>query len=392
MAVGRVHRIGRVSSVRRPSLARALVPVLAGIALTTAAASAHTGDAHQAPAAGSASSGASAQDVPARVPKVGDEAPALGALTMLAGAPVTALERGQVHLVVFWAPWSGASTQLFPRLADLQRRHGERGLEVVAITAADARGSTFERARSALEELRAFTGFSIAFDPAGVSQQRYLGTNAPPMSFLIDRQGRIVVAGNPVESELRLPAVLAGQHDLDALELEVERRPLVLADGIRLQRQFDDAFRRGDWATTRARCDDLLALDRARFRRFAVVRFQIYLLYAGRLDEAYAEGRALLEGLARDDVGMLGTIAWSIVDPSADLSRRDLALAAECAQRAVDLSGRRNPTLLETLARVHHALGALERAIDVQREACHLDPTREGPLREYEAELAQRAK
>lgn len=327
-----------------------------------------------------------------RPPHVGELAPELGALTPLAGERATALERGKVHLVVFWAPWSGASTQLFPRLADLQRRHGERGLRVLAITAADARGSTFESARASVDELRAFGGFSIAFDATATSQQRFLGSSLPPLSFLVDRDGRVVVAGNPVEAELRLPAVLAGQHDLDLIVSEVERRPLVLADGIRLQRALDDAYRRGDWPGVRARCDELLALDRARFRRFAVVRFQALLLGAGRLDEAYAEGRALLEGIARDDVGMLGTIAWSIVDPGAHVERRDLALAAECAQRAVDLSGRRNPTLLETLARVHHALGALERAIDVQREAFRLDPTREGALREYEAELVARGR
>src|SRR6188508_394840 len=42
-------------------------------------------------------------------PRVGDLAPELGELTWLAGEPVKALERGKVYVVVFWAPWSGAS-------------------------------------------------------------------------------------------------------------------------------------------------------------------------------------------------------------------------------------------------------------------------------------------
>lgn len=326
-------------------------------------------------------------------PGVGDLAPELGRLEWITGEPVAALERGKTYLVFFWAPWSGASTQLFARLSEMQRKNADRGLVVIAITAPDARGTTFEAARARVNELRAFAGFRIAFERSATTRQRYLGlasTTQPPFAVLVDRDGRIAVYGNSVEAELRLPSVLAAQHDLRALAVESTERRNILEQGLRLQREFDDAYRSGNWPAARQRCDQLLALDRARFRRFAVARFQVLLLAAERLDEAWAEGRALLEGIARDDIGMLGTIAWSIVDPAAPLAHRDLVLAGECAQRAVDLSGRRNAVLLETLARVHQQQGELERAIEIQREALRLDPTREGALHEFEAQARAR--
>lgn len=326
-------------------------------------------------------------------PGVGDLAPDLGRLEWIAGDPVASLERGKTYFVFFWAPWSGASTQLFARLSELQRKNADRGLVVIGITSPDARGTTFEAARARVDELRAFASFRVAFDRAAATRLRYLGVGGalqPPYAVLVDRDGRIVVAGSSVEAELRLPTVLAAQHDLRALATEGARRREILEQGLRLQREFDDAYRNGNWPAARQRCDELLALDRSRFRRFAVARFQVLLLAAERLDDAYAEGRTLLEGIARDDIGMLGTIAWSIVDPAAPLARRDLVLAGECAQRSVDLSGRRNAVLLETLARVHQQQGELERAIEIQREAVRLDPTREGALHEFQAQSRAR--
>jgi thiol-disulfide isomerase/thioredoxin len=45
--------------------------------------------------------------------------------------------RGRVVLVDFWATWCGPCVELFPHTVELQRRLGERGLTVIAVSMDD---------------------------------------------------------------------------------------------------------------------------------------------------------------------------------------------------------------------------------------------------------------
>lgn len=324
--------------------------------------------------------------------EIGGDAPGLEGLRWITGAPAGELERGRVLLVVFWAPWSGTSTQTLARLAELERRHAARGLDVLAVSAADARGTTLERARRSLHELAGQVPARTAFDTDGTWRARWIGAEADPMlpvAFLVDRTGRIASEGSVAQAELRLPRVLADQHDLAKLAAEAAREPELLARSAELQRDFHAASRASDWPRVLARCDELLALDLDRHRRFTLAKFQVLLLRQHRAAEAYAYARALADGIARDDVGLLNSIAWTIVDPHQPVPERDLALAGRCAQRAVDLTLRRNAVLLDTLARVHAAQGEFDRAIAVEEEAARIDPIFAGPASELRAKAGR---
>lgn len=319
---------------------------------------------------------------------IGAQAPALPALRFLAGEPVAAFEPGRTYLVAFWAPWSGTSTQAFARLSDLDRRHRERGLVVLAVTGPDARGTTLASARARLAELGEFVATRVAYDETGAWTRAWIGEPSAPLLpevFLVDSTGTVAAQGALAEVELRLPAVLAGTHDVARIASEAAEKPALLAKSAELQRAFDAAYRAHDWARVVELCDQLVALDAVRNRRFAVSKFQVLYLETRRTDEALEYARTLAEGLARDDVGMLGTLAWTIVDPHLEPPKRDLALAEACARRAVELTARRNPVLLDTLARVHAAGGDLARAIRVEEEAAHLDPLFQGTLSDYRA-------
>jgi tetratricopeptide (TPR) repeat protein len=63
----------------------------------------------------------------------------------------------------------------------------------------------------------------------------------------------------------------------------------------------------------------------------------------------------------------MNTLAW--IACTASFKMCDLEVALKAARRAVELSGRNNPPVLDTLARVYYALGALDDAIAVQKEA-----------------------
>lgn len=318
--------------------------------------------------------------------QVGELAPELALPRWLAGTPAYALEAGKVHFVVFWAPWSGASTQALTRVGDTQRRNAAAGLVVTAVAGPDARGATFTSARTRLRELVPDAPFRCGWDETGAMQRAWLGIageRALPCAFLVDRSGHVAAIGAPGIVELRLASVLEDEHDLAALAQEAVDHTLVEADVVRAQNEFQSACRALDWQRALALCDELLRLDPDGHRRMVVARFQILLLRQGRVDEAYGYGRELLAGAARDDIGSLAILAWTVVDPDQHPPRRDLEFAGACAQRAVDLSQRRNAILLDTLARVHHTQGELEQAIAIETEAVRLDASFAGTLAGY---------
>ncbi len=93
--------------------------------------------------------------------------------------------RGKVVYLDYWASWCAPCRQSFPWMNEMQARHGDKGLVVVAVSvdkdAAEAR--RFLASNPAR--------FTVAFDPEG-NTAKSLALKGMPSSFLIDRQGEIV--------------------------------------------------------------------------------------------------------------------------------------------------------------------------------------------------------
>lgn len=92
--------------------------------------------------------------------------------------------RGRLVYLDFWASWCAPCRLSFPWMTELQRQHGPRGLQVVAVNL-DVR-----RADADAFLARHPPGFAVAFDPRGVSAETF-GARAMPSSVLIDAEGRV---------------------------------------------------------------------------------------------------------------------------------------------------------------------------------------------------------
>jgi thiol-disulfide isomerase/thioredoxin len=91
---------------------------------------------------------------------------------------------GKVVLLDFWASWCEPCRHSFPWMSELQRRHGADGLVVVAVN--------LDQDPHLAEQFLAATpaAFRVEYDPAGALASEF-GVNAMPVSFVIDRTGRV---------------------------------------------------------------------------------------------------------------------------------------------------------------------------------------------------------
>lgn len=91
---------------------------------------------------------------------------------------------GKVVLVDFWASWCSPCLSSFPWMDELQKRHGQKGLVVVAVNLDQ------DRALADAFLKRTAPQFRIEFDAEGTLAKQF-GVQAMPTSFLIDRSGKV---------------------------------------------------------------------------------------------------------------------------------------------------------------------------------------------------------
>jgi len=93
---------------------------------------------------------------------------------------------GSVVYLDFWASWCGPCRQSFPWMNRMQSKYRAKGLRIVAINL-DAKTDV---AMKFLSQVPA--DFTVAFDPKGKTPRVY-GVKGMPTSFLIDRNGTILM-------------------------------------------------------------------------------------------------------------------------------------------------------------------------------------------------------
>jgi peroxiredoxin len=124
---------------------------------------------------------------------------AISALTLFQPAPdvrFTALSgetfstselRGKVVLVNFWATYCTSCVQEMPKIVDTYKKFAPRGYETVAVA---VRHDNPHR----VAQFAADRGlpFKIALDSSGQLAKEFGNVRVTPMSFLIDKQGRVL--------------------------------------------------------------------------------------------------------------------------------------------------------------------------------------------------------
>jgi peroxiredoxin len=134
------------------------------------------------------------QDLPPRVDlsavpvSVNFSAPEL-TLTDIEDTPASLADfRGQVVLVNLWATWCPPCKEEMPALETFYRRHADQGFVIIAINDGDPAPDVLQFA-----EEYGLT-FPVWLDPTYLATEQAFKTLNLPSSFVIDRQGQVVLS------------------------------------------------------------------------------------------------------------------------------------------------------------------------------------------------------
>ena len=283
---------------------------------------------------------------------VGDPAPPLEVGGWVRGEPIEALGGGTIVVVELWATWCPPCLEAIAHLNELAERHADDAVRIVGVNVLERRFEQNELARGLAEFLELYgPAYPIAYESGEAVTRDWLfasGRNALPATYVVDRGGRIAWIGHPGGSEAGL-SVTAGKW--------------------RVQLTLDEVLRRmtaGEWDT------DTHAAERRRAERLELrLRRAADLIATGRGDDE-DRGYAMIEALLATDLGreprLIDTMAWHIATHPAVTDRR-LGVAERLAATAVERSGERSGSALDTLALVLAERGRLDDAITAQRAA-----------------------
>jgi thiol-disulfide isomerase/thioredoxin len=114
--------------------------------------------------------------------KVGDTAPDLAGFKLEGTLPDSL--KGKVVILDFWASWCGPCAESFPVMDELQKKYGDQGLVIVAVSVDE------KAAKMAAFLKKDPVSFTVVRD----AQHKLVAAAEPetmPTSFIIDRDGKV---------------------------------------------------------------------------------------------------------------------------------------------------------------------------------------------------------
>ena len=296
----------------------------------------------------------------------GGPAKALAFAQCVHGKPVTGLAKGVVHLIHFWGEEPAAVFDVEDKFAALQKKFGDK-LNIIAVLL-DSEDYTLAAVQDFYKEDAAKPTFPIAWDVGGSLHQAWVSASGQEgrVAFVVDADGKLMWTDGIGFLDVVIDQVMTGKADAKALRDDTDAAKKLFMRVLLVASLKP--------AGARAELDKLLAAYPA------LATMALPAVYNALMEEAEGVAHAvLLQPLLCDvlikseDVASLNGLAWAIVDPEAELEKRDLVTAKRAAQQAVLLTKEKDAAVLDTLARVFFWEKDYAQAVAWQQKAVKLE-------------------
>lgn len=190
-----------------------------------------------------------------RAAELGDAAQPLDIKEWVKGGPVD-LSTGKgktIYVVEFWATWCPPCRESIPHLTELQKKFKDQGVVFVGVT--DEKSDVVKKF---VEKMGDSMDYNVAID-GGKTSEAYMqafGINGIPHAFVVDKEGKIVWQGHPMDHlEETLQALIDGKYDMAKAKKAGEAQE-------KLQKYIQLSLQGGDADEIKKLEDELVALDK----------------------------------------------------------------------------------------------------------------------------------
>jgi thiol-disulfide isomerase/thioredoxin len=288
---------------------------------------------------------------------VGDAPPALDIEKWVSGSE-TAIEKGKVYVIEFWATWCAPCKRSIPHLNELHQEFEEDGLVLIGISDEDVDTVTrFVRAQGDKMSYRVAVDRRAQTTRAWREAAKLPGI---PAVFIVDRESRIQYIGNPLEESFTttLRSVMEGRFDAT---LQSQAEPIL--------RAARSARKVRNWKMCMKYLDDVIKSDPRVFAPYALEKFEIMLLDQENSAAAYDYARQLLRDYA-SDAPFLAELARKIAtDPKIAPAQRNLEVAMQAAEASRAAGRPDDPAGYAIVALVQYHSGNVQDAVSLQKNA-----------------------
>jgi len=311
-------------------------------------------------------------------PTVGSPAPKMKVVRWVKGGSVPEFAKGNVYVVEFWATWCAPCKRSIPHLTELAHKYKGK-VTFIGVDVYDQAGeatdlSYIKKVKAFVDKQKDAMDYRVAVDgPDNAMATNWLkafGEGGIPTSFVVDQEGRIAWIGHPQEGlDEAVAAVLAPGYDLKKAAEAYAAAKAEAAAKKPLKERFMDQFQKKNWQAARDLSDQMMASDPNAEMTYASTRF-VVMLHTDPAD-AYAYARKISDGIYKNIPGALHGLV-RIIAEEPDITDRDYDLALTLVQRAVDLTGGKEPRFLEGLAIVRDGRGESKLAVEAMNKAIAL--------------------
>ena len=309
---------------------------------------------------------------------------------------VTSFQKDKVYVVEFWATWCGPCVQSMPHLAALQAKYADKGLQIVSIS------------NEPLEEVKAFLDNSIqdldgkevsvadvtrsyclTTDPDGSCDKDYMlaaKRDGIPCAFLIGKDSKIEWIGHPMEMEPVIDAILEGKWDREAYIAEQK----LIAE---VQTTIGGLARSKKYAEAAKAVDGFLERVTDKRLQFGLLKSKIDLQILAKADEsALLESYKTLFASCESEPLFVQDVAWTAFEKFSEQkfkNKQILEVSISAVEKVIPgVEGGDKANLFDTVARLNHAIGKKEAALQAQLQSVKFsDGSDEGGFQQFLEEL-----